>query len=162
MFSQNMHHLSPKGSTLPRRGSQNEHPTLYSCWHPGSASQYPDFLRDHVSCSGLTGAAPSSHRYLIGTQRAEPAGRPRSVTATPHLLVAPRSPLASRVSAAQPLLPCIVSALGLAGRGLTAQFRPEEPGSPASTPQHQAASVGPPHPTLSVHTPPPTDAESRF
>lgn len=41
-ISQNLHHLSLKGTTLARNSSQDGHPTLYSFCHPVSASQYPD------------------------------------------------------------------------------------------------------------------------
>lgn len=152
--SQNRLHLSPKGTTLACRSSQNGHPTLSSFWHPASASQYPDSL------CGLTGTVPGSQEYL-GLLR-EPttrADRPRGAPAVPHLPVAPRSP---RLTG--PSCPAHSSLPSCALRASQAE------GSPLSWIRNSPALRLPlpntkrrrlvPHPTLSVHTPPPTDAES--
>lgn len=125
-FSQNLHHLSPKGkcTTLASNRSHNGHPMLFSSWHPVPVSLHPD--SSPTNPPPHPGADLVSPQLLMGprvTQRVKPAGRPRRITAIPRLRVAPRSSLASRVSAAQPTPPFHSRALWLSG--LTVWFDPE-------------------------------------
>lgn len=160
-FSENWHHLSPKGkcTTRTRNRSHKEHPTS-SSWHPVPASPHPEFSASVLPVPGLTEAARSSQGFL-GYWKAKHAGHPRRATAMPGLSAAPRSPLASQVSSAQPTPP--FHSLTFCG----SQVRPHRLVRSGMArlsrfhAQHQAASVSPAlH--VPVHTPPPTDAESGF
>lgn len=147
-FSQNLHHLCPKGkcTTLARNRSHNGHPLLFPSWHPGRLPA-PAFLTDQASFPVADSARPSS-KWLLGLCR-EPSMQAALgalllslVSGEPNVLPSPlRSPLPT------PLLPSTLCS----SQGLTVWFGPEWPGSPTSTPQHEAKSVGPAPHASSLH-----------
>lgn len=160
MFSQNLHHLSPKGkcTTLARNSIQNGHPTLYSSWSPGSASPgssmpcFPlPFDWGSLELPGVPRVTQSQACRPPSPRHCYPSspGSPTFLLRLTGLRCPAHSSLSSRALWG--------SQAGASPLG-SVQNSPVLPLPLPNTKRQRLA----PRPTLTVHSPPPTDAESGF